>query len=302
MNTKQFEHLNKLKSVENEDFGKSNRTKSTGLTNANSGILTTSEKHLRIKLHELEELNANLEKLVDQRSRKLNELVTTNGKFLSIIAHDLRSPFSSILSILELLKLSLKSSSIGEIEKYVDIVYDSANNALKLLDELLIWVISQNKEKSFNPVKINLYELLSEEIEIMIVTAWQKQISMKQSISPNLNVTADIQMIKTILRNLISNAIKYTNTNGVISINAVRSKQFIEVAVIDNGIGLSSEAQKSLFKMDTFHSTAGTNNEKGTGLGLLLCKEFVEAHGGNIWLESEPGKGSRFAFTLPEYI
>ena len=302
MNTKQLEHLNKLKSTKNGDFDKSERSKSLGLAGINSGIADTSEKHLIIRLLEMEEFNANLEKLVDQRTKKLTELVSTNGKFLSIIAHDLRDPFSSILGFLEILKQSLNTSSINEIEEYVDIVYDSTNTTLKLLDELLLWVISQNKEKNFNPVKINLYELLAEEIDSMIILARQKQISMNQSIAPNLNVAADLQMIKTILRNLIGNAIKYSNNNGVIAISAVRNKQFVEVAVKDNGIGVSSDAQRSLFKIEAFHSTAGTNNEKGTGLGLLLCKEFVEIHGGNIWIESEPGNGSRFAFTLPEYL
>lgn len=302
MNIKQLEHPNNLKPAKNETFGERERSKSVGLTNINSGTARKSEKLIIARLHEMEEINASLEKLVDQRTKKLDELVSANSKFLSIIAHDLRGPFSSILGILELLKMSLHSSTINEIEGYVDIVYNSTNNTLKLLDELLIWVISQNKEKSFNPVKINLYELLAEEIKSMIISARQKQISLNHTIEPNINVTADLQMVKTVLRNLIGNAIKYTNINGVISINAVRSKQFVEVAVIDDGIGLSSDDQKSLFRIESFHTTEGTNNEKGTGLGLLLCKEFIEMHGGNIWIESQPGRGSRFAFTLPEYI
>jgi signal transduction histidine kinase len=117
-----------------------------------------------------------------------------------------------------------------------------------------------------------------------------------------MNVAADLQMVKTILRNLISNAIKYTNINGEIIINACELKKYVEVTVKDNGVGISVENQRKLFQIDSFHSTPGTKDEKGTGLGLLLCKEFVELHGGNIRIESEPGKGSRFAFTLPHYI
>jgi signal transduction histidine kinase len=183
-----------------------------------------------------------------------------------------------------------------------NMAYNSANNTLILLDNLLVWAVSQNKEKNFNPVKINLYELLGEEIESLNTSAKQKQIALNHSIEPNLNVTADLQMVKTILRNLISNAIKFTNINGEISINALEKQQLVEVAVKDDGIGVSSEAQKNLFRIDVFHSTPGTNDERGTGLGLLLCKEFVELHGGSIWIDSEPGKGSRFAFTLPHYI
>jgi signal transduction histidine kinase len=250
----------------------------------------------------LEESNTNLEDLVEQRTNKLTEIVSTNGKFLSIIAHDLRSPFSSILGILEILKISLKDFNKDEIKEYVDIVYNSANNTLTLLDNLLVWAVSQNKEKNINPVKINLYELLREEIENLKILTRQKQIKMSHTVEPGLNVTADLQMVKTILRNLINNAIKYTNINGEIVINACELKKFVEVTIKDNGVGISNENIKKLFKVDTFHSTPGTQNEKGTGLGLLLCKEFVELHGGAIRIESETGKGSLFAFTLPHYI
>jgi signal transduction histidine kinase len=200
------------------------------------------------------------------------------------------------------LKMSLKEFNKNEIEEYVNIVYNSANNTLTLLDNLLVWAVSQNKEKNFRPIKINLYKLLREEIESLKPVASQKQITLIQSVKPDLNVSADIQMVKTILRNLISNAIKYTNINGEIIIDANEVKQYVEVAIKDNGVGISPEQQRKLFKIDSFHSTPGTHDERGTGLGLLLCKEFVELHGGNIRIESEAGKGSRFAFTLPHYI
>jgi signal transduction histidine kinase len=262
----------------------------------------TSEKNLRSKIQELADLNASLEIKVEQRTSKLLEIVSTNGKFLSIIAHDLRSPFSSILGILELLKMSLKKFNKDEIEQYIDIVYNSANNTLILLDNLLVWAVAQNKEKNFNPVKINLYDLLREEIENLKTVARQKQIEMSHSVEPDLNVTADLQMVKTVFRNLINNAIKYSNPNGEIKIDACELKKFVEVSVKDNGVGISDENQRKLFKIDSFHSTPGTYDEKGTGLGLLLCKEFIELHGGNIRIESQPGKGSLFAFTLPHYI
>jgi signal transduction histidine kinase len=109
-------------------------------------------------------------------------------------------------------------------------------------------------------------------------------------------------MVKTVLRNLISNAIKYTNSGGVITLSARKTDPFVEISVKDNGVGISAMLQRTLFKIDGYQSTAGTQNEKGTGLGLLLCKEFIETHGGNIWAESIPGKGSEFKFTLPHYI
>ena len=285
-----------------KDYSNDSDSKSLSMPVSESGSDTAVEKKLLLRLREMEELNTGLELLVEQRTSKLVEIVSTNAKFLSIIAHDLRNPFSSILGILELLKMSLKELDKNEIEKYIEIVYNSANNTLTLLDNLLVWALSQNKEKNFKPIKINLYELLREEIENLKTLASQKQITLRHSVKPDLNVTADIQMVKTILRNLINNAIKYTNVNGEIIIDANEVNQYIEIAIKDNGIGISAEDQRKLFKIDAFHSTPGTHDEKGTGLGLLLCKEFVELHGGNIRIESEAGKGSRFAFTLPHYI
>ncbi len=260
------------------------------------------EKNLIMQIQELKQINTSLELKVELRNSKLIEIISTNGKFLSIVAHDLRSPFSSIIGILELLKLSLKEFNKDEIEEYINLVYKSANNTLVLLDNLLQWAITQNIEKTFKPVKINLYDLLFEEIESLKTLAQQKQIIMVEEIEPGLNVTADLQMVKTILRNLISNAIKFTNRYGKIEISATGNKQFVEVAIHDNGIGISAEDKMKLFKVEVLHSTPGTHNEKGTGLGLLLCKEFIELHGGNLLLESEEGNGSRFAFTLPQYI
>ena len=260
------------------------------------------EKNLIMQIEELKLQNASLELKVELRNSKLLENISTNGKFLSIVAHDLRSPFSSIIGILELLKLSLKEFNKEEIEEYIDLVYKSANNTLTLLDNLLKWAISQNGEKSFKPVIININDLLLEETECLKTLAQQKQITMIQVIEPNLNVSADLQMIKTILRNLICNAIKFTNRYGKITISASGNKRFVEVAVKDNGIGISDEDKVKLFRVEELHSTPGTRNERGTGLGLLLCKEFVELHGGKLLLTSIIGEGSRFAFTLPQVV
>ncbi len=258
-----------------------------------------SENHYLLRLQEVEELNVQLKDTLNQRNKKLNEIVATNTKFISIIAHDLRTPFVSILGVLEILRESLNDYSIIEIEKYIDMVSNSANRSLNLLDNLLAWTISQNKEKSFNPVKINLFELLVDEIDNMDTSAKQKQIFLNHSIAPNVQVTADLQMVKTILRNLISNAIKFTNSGGEINISARESNEFIEIEVKDNGIGISHENQKTLFNFDVYHTSIGTKSELGTGLGLLICKEFIQLHGGNIRVESELGKGCEFKFTLP---
>lgn len=262
----------------------------------------TTENELRLRLKKLEEINLQLTNVIKQSEQKINEIITKNNKFVSILAHDLRNPFNSILGFLELIKNNLNNYNKNKIEEFVTIAYNSANNTLDLLNNLLVWTISQNSEKSFNPVKIDLDELLLDEIENLIASAKQKQITLNHSLAANLKVRADLQMVRAILRNLISNAIKYTKPGGEITISALENDKHVEIAIEDNGIGISFEAQKELFKIDSFHSTVGTNNEKGTGLGLLLCKEFVEINGGNILIESEPGKGCELKFTLPQYI
>ncbi|MDP4208181.1 MAG: HAMP domain-containing sensor histidine kinase [Bacteroidota bacterium] len=301
MNSKQHHILNRSKFLKDNADSKTRSSKldlSAVIANNNNAL----KNHFMLRLQEMEELNVHLENLVEQRTQKLIDVVATNSKFMSILAHDLRSPFCSILGVLEILNETLDDYDINEIKKYIDTATNSVNNTLNLLDDLLAWTMSQNKEKSFNPVKINLYELLRDEVGSINTSATQKQIALNYFIAPNLNISADIQMVRTILRNLISNAIKYTNTGGEITVTASENNQFIEIAVKDNGIGIPFEAQRKIFKRDEINSTPGTNNEKGTGLGLLLCKEFVEMHGGDIWIESEPGKGSEFKFTLPHYL
>jgi signal transduction histidine kinase len=302
MNYKQPDILKNFKSVENITRRKNGSIRSAGMSNVIADTGTASEYHFMLQLQELKDRNALLEKLLEQRNNKLTEVAATHTKFISILAHDLRSPFHAILGALELLKIKLEDHKIKDLENYINMASNSAIRTLSLLDNLLAWTISQNEEKNFNPVKINLHSLLEDEIVSIISSAAQKQISLEHTIALDLNVTADLQMIKTVLRNLIGNAIKYTNTGGEITISAAESDQYVEIVVRDTGIGMSQEAQKKLFKIETFHSTAGTNNEHGTGLGLMLCKEFVEIHGGIIRVESQPGKGSMFKFTLPHYI
>jgi len=255
-----------------------------------------------VRLNELEKLNKHLEELVAHQNKKLNEAKATSSKFTSIIAHDLRSPFCSIIGVLEILKESLNDNRKDDFEEYVNIAYASANNALNLLDSLLEWAISQGKHESFKPVVINLQKLFADEVMNINTSAEQKNILIRLFMPDDLNVVADLQMVRTIFRNLISNSIKYTNPGGTITISVSVSNRLAEVSVKDNGVGISSKVLNSLFKIDSFHSTDGTKNEKGTGLGLILCKEFIELHGGKIRIESEPGKGCETIFTLPLYI
>ena len=302
MNNKRTDFPKNFKSIENIVRRKNGNAHSAVLEGIIADDDQASGNHMIFRLKEMEERNRHLEEIAEHRKRELSEVVATHAKFISIIAHDLRSPFHSILGALELVKLKLEDNHKVDIENYIDMASDSAIRTLNLLDDLLKWTISQNEEKNFKPVRVHLYSLLVSELKNFNFSVRQKQITMHHSVPPNLNVTADMEMIKTILRNLISNAIKYTNNRGEITIDAGECDQFVEISVSDTGIGISRETQRKLFKMDAFRSKSGTNNERGTGLGLLLCKEFVEMHGGKISVESEPGMGSKFKFTLPHYL
>jgi len=260
------------------------------------------EDLLLLRLQQMEDRNTRLEDQIEQDHVKLSEVVNTNNKFLSLLAHDLRSPFNEIIGVLDLLNDSFDSLDKTEITKFINIALNSSTKTLTLLDNLLAWTITQNKEKNFNPVKINLFNVATDELENFNTLANQKGITLHQCVLPNTYVTADLQMVKAIFRNLISNSIKYSSHGGKIIISATQGEQFIEIEVTDNGIGISPKMLKSLFKVDEFYSTAGTEHEQGTGLGLLFCKEFIEMHGGNISIESEPNKGCKVKFELPHYI
>jgi two-component system, sensor histidine kinase and response regulator len=252
------------------------------------------------RLKEMKEHIERLEAIAEEKENEISQIVSSRNKFLAIISHDLRGPFSSIMCALDLLKLKLTRKNIKDIERYVNIASDSANSTLHLLDDLLTWTISQNKENGFRPVMINLHNLIAEELKGFSFASMQKRITLCRKVPVNYTVKADTQMIKTVIRNLISNAIKFTPNDGIITVRASDSKQYIQVSVKDNGVGISAKDRKNLFDPKIIHSLPGTNNETGVGLGLLLCKEFVELHGGKIWIEKPGSIGSEFKFILPK--
>ncbi len=302
MNNKQHYFRNNSKSVKIITYGKSSNLKpAIFASEKNTGSGVFNEKQLTLRLIEMEKVNSNLKTLLEERTSKLVEVVATNAKFLSILAHDLRSPFQAIIGALDLIQDSYNDKDEIEIETYIQMATNSANTTLRLLENLLTWTSLQNTEKNFNPVKIDLYQVILGEIESSNPFATQKLITLAHTIKPNLYANADLQMVKTILRNLINNAIKYSYLGGEININVAEKAKFVEIDITDKGVGISQNAQRELFQHKELHSTRGTKNEYGTGLGLTICKEFVEIHGGFIWIESEPGKGSKFRFTLPLY-
>ena len=235
----------------------------------------------------------------EENEIQLIELNATKDKLFSIIAHDLRSPFNGIIGFSELLIDNLKGFEITKSEKYLGIIHSLAQDTLVLLDNLLHWAKMQTGQISFNPKKIILSSIILEIIETSNSMAKIKDISLNQMESDDIELYADENMLTMVLRNLISNAIKFTKPGGEINVSALQNDKFIEIAVSDNGVGMNEDNQNKLFRLETNETTIGTVNEKGSGLGLVLCKEFVEKLGGNIWVESELGKGSDFKFTLP---
>jgi PAS domain S-box-containing protein len=235
---------------------------------------------------------------LQEYSEQLKELVATKDKFFSIIAHDLKSPFNSILGLSEIIKNDARYLDIATIEQYAGIIYSTSNNTFRLLENLLDWARIQQSQMPFQPASLILKTIANEVIELSIEKANSKIIAIINYIPDNLIVMADRNMLNTILRNLISNALKFTSANGKVGIKAISKGNTTEISVEDTGTGIKQEDISKIFEIGSSFSKRGTENEKGTGLGLLLCKEFVEKHGGHIWVESEEGKGSTFFFTI----
>ena len=242
------------------------------------------------------------ELVIQQQYTQLQELNSSKDKFFSIIAHDLRNPFQSLLSSSELLATEIDSLSQDEIKFFSRALNDSLRNLYILLEHLLQWSMMQRNMIEFKPVNLNLFDLVNKIIEISNQSAVKKNISISNNVDAGVFVIADIDMLRSVVQNLITNAIKFTLSDGLIIVSSTNKDGIVEVSVQDTGIGLESVKSSELFKFSTLFTTDGTAGEKGTGLGLPLCKEFVEKHGGKIWVESELGKGSKFTFTLQKLV
>jgi PAS domain S-box-containing protein len=239
------------------------------------------------------------EQALKESEQMLQIANATKDKFFSIIAHDLRSPLITIESFSELLIEDVKEKDGTEYEKFLTLLHSSAKSAVYLLDNLLNWAKSQTEQIIFNPEYLNWSAVIQKVLEGSKAIAKLKSISINFIQSDEMEIYADKDMLMTILRNLISNSIKFTHSEGRIDIFTVRHQEFIEITISDNGVGMNEGTRNELFKLGANTRTYGTENERGSGLGLVLCKEFVEKHGGQIWVESEKGKGSDFKFTLP---
>jgi PAS domain S-box-containing protein len=246
------------------------------------------------------------ERQINQQNAELQKLNGEKDKFFSIIAHDLKSPFNGILGFSNLLVEQVREKDYNSIEKYAQIIQQSSGRAMDLLMNLMEWASSQTGRLEFNPEYFELVSDINELILFFKDIAGQKSISISSQLPSNAPVFADKAMISTILRNLISNAIKFSHPGGEIVISVEENQTRLTISVSDKGVGIPKNSIDKLFRIDENYSTPGTQNEKGTGLGLILCKEFIEKHKGKIWVASEAENpsagiagGSSFYFSIP---
>ncbi|MCF8366009.1 MAG: PAS domain S-box protein [Bacteroidales bacterium] len=239
------------------------------------------------------------EEILRQNEARLIELNSTKDKFFSIIAHDLKSPFTAILGFSNLLATQVQNKNLDDIQVYTDNILQASHRVLDLLNNIQEWSGTQTGRLNFKPTLFNFEALVNGTVQLLKNNAYEKSIFIKSEISFSEPIFADKAMINTVLRNLVNNAIKFTNRGGEIVVSAAIQQNEVLVVVADNGVGIPKQDIYKLFRIDQNYSTPGTNNEKGTGLGLILCKEFVEKHEGKIWVESEEGQGSRFCFSIP---
>jgi signal transduction histidine kinase len=230
---------------------------------------------------------------------ELKRINSTKDKFFSIIAHDLKNPFNAIMGFGEILITDFKEMPDDEKLYFIRNMAEAAQSSYALLENLLQWSRSQTGRLQFNPELIQLSELIEETIRLVSVNAYGKSITLENEVDSSVIINADKEMLRTILRNLLTNSIKFTKENGKISVSAEKQKDMISITVSDNGVGIKPKDIDKLFRIDTNITTIGTGKERGTGLGLILCKEFVERHGGEIGVESTFGAGSDFSFTIP---
>ena len=240
------------------------------------------------------------ELFIQKQNIELNKLNTDKDRFISILAHDLKSPFSSILGFLNLLSENIHDYDTAKIEMLINTVNNSAHSVYHLLEDILLWIKSESGYLSNNPQFLNFQNIYLGILEILKPNIATKNISINYTGLNSVLIYADCYVVSTILRNLVSNAIKFTNPGGKIEVSAIRNNSYVTVTVSDNGVGISEDNMKSLFDIGQKHTTRGTTNEEGTGLGLILCKELIEKNGGRIWVDSEVGIGSKFAFTIPD--
>ncbi len=240
-----------------------------------------------------------IELQIATQNEKLKELNATKDKFFSIISHDLKNSFGAIMNLSDLMITDFSTYSAEELKEFTGLINSTSKATYTLLQNLLEWAKAQQGRITFKPGKLNLRSVTDDCIKLSFHNIHLKDITVRNQVPDSLFLKADIEMMKTVIRNLLSNAIKFTSRGGIITFSAVLKPPMAEVTVSDNGVGMTDDTMQSLFKITDSTSLDGTEGEKGTGLGLMLCKEFINKNNGDIRVESEPGKGSSFIFTVP---
>lgn len=256
---------------------------------------------------ELMQLNQDLEQRVLERTLELenlnHELQALNlskDKFLSVISHDLRNPLTSLLASADTLTRDADRLQPNQIRLFSGIISKTSQRILAQLNELVDWAKNQREKIVFRPEKLHLRQNINESFELLRVNAAQKEVMLENNTAEEIYVNADALMLRSILQNIVTNSIKFTPSGGgIVTVSAFPTDELIEICIEDSGIGMSEETRNALFGPVTSASLMGTNQEKGTGLGLMLVKDFVLQHGGKIQVDSEPGKGTCFRFTMP---
>ncbi len=236
-----------------------------------------------------------------QKNIELNSLNATKDKFFSIIAHDLKSPFNSLMGFSEMLSLHAETENTEHVIEYSNIIHNSTKKLFSLVENLLQWSKAQLGTTKYSPEQTDVYLLANNIISLLRINAEEKDIVISSKMSRDLVGWLDENLFNTVMRNLLSNAIKFSRVGSMIQVTGIKEGDVMRISVADTGVGIRNENLEKLFAIGTNISTKGTFNEKGTGLGLILCKEFVEINKGTIWAESQYGIGSTFHFTVPVY-
>ncbi len=262
-------------------------------------IKLDEQKSLYNKAQDEIRIRTEMQEKLTSSEKRLRELNSTKDKFFSIIAHDLMSPFNSILGLCEILSQNISDKDYQNIDEYSHAIISSSRKAFALLVNLLEWSRLQTGRISFNPIRVSFITIINDNIELYKNSASQKDVLIETDIQPDLYIYADFNMINTVVRNLLSNAIKYSLKEGRIRISASQNANETEFSIKDTGVGISDEDIEKIFRLDVQFSTPGTANESGSGLGLMLCNEFIEKHNGKISVESKINTGTTFKFILP---
>ncbi|NJO88393.1 MAG: HAMP domain-containing histidine kinase [Chloroflexia bacterium] len=254
---------------------------------------------IKCKIDEIVPADIKRLKTEKEQEEEIRSIIAKNNRLLTVLAHDLKTPIGSIIGFLSLIADRIETMDKPKIESSVYMALLSAKRTFALLENLLEWAFAENSLKKFKQEYTSLNDLICETKGSILLSAVQKQIEIKITSLKELQVYVDKDMIKSVLRNLLNNAIKFTHEGGEILINTTQKGDFVVVSVKDNGVGIHRDTQEIIFTSAYAESTNGTSNELGTGVGLMFCKEFLDKHGGKIWVKSEPDVGSEFKFTLP---